>query len=238
MTPRLQGSVNGCAMIELKFRGYLPAAGPHAAVLIGRSPLCGWAGLPTNGLTWGGDRGIRRSRARLRQALSIYHKAHFRSKPMPRCSRFAPSAPSTQRTTRTANMTSDQSSLQVKHGSSSSTVTFQSRPSISISCVPVKVTTPSRIGGQVKRPSSSHFVTKTMPLPSHAKSFSRSDRFACKSHQAGSVPSGFAEGHHFVVHISLAGVEESNVRGPYPAPDRPGLELRPRNLICSSSVLM
>ena len=34
--------------------------------------------------------------------------------------------------------------------------------------------TPSRIGGQVKRPSSSHFVTRTMPLPSHASSFTRS----------------------------------------------------------------
>src|SRR5665647_3774750 len=54
----------------------------------------------------------------------------------------------------------------------------QSRPSISIdNCVAVKETTPSRIGGQVKRPSSSHFVTRTMPLPSHAKSFTRSDRF-------------------------------------------------------------
>ena len=57
----------------------------------------------------------------------------------------------------------------------------QSRPLISIdNCVAVKDTTPSRIGGQVKRPSSSHFVTRTMPLPSHAKSFTRSDRFERK----------------------------------------------------------
>ena len=57
----------------------------------------------------------------------------------------------------------------------------QSRPLISIAnCVAVKDTTPSRIGGQVKRPSSSHFVTRTMPLPSHAKSFTRSDRFERK----------------------------------------------------------
>jgi hypothetical protein len=57
----------------------------------------------------------------------------------------------------------------------------QSNPSISIdNCVAVKETTPSQIGGQVNRPSSSHFVTRTMPLPSHAKSFTRSDRFERK----------------------------------------------------------
>ena len=57
----------------------------------------------------------------------------------------------------------------------------QFSPSISIdNCVAVKDTTPSRIGGQVKRPSSSHFVTRTMPLPSHAKSFTRSDHFERK----------------------------------------------------------
>jgi len=57
----------------------------------------------------------------------------------------------------------------------------QSNPSISIdNCVAVKETTPSRIGGQVKPPSSSHFVTRTMPLPSHARSFTRSDRFERK----------------------------------------------------------
>jgi len=57
----------------------------------------------------------------------------------------------------------------------------QSKPSTSIdNCVAVKETTPSRIGGQVKRPSSSHFVTRTMPLPSHAKSLTRSNRFERK----------------------------------------------------------
>src|SRR4029077_13406389 len=45
-----------------------------------------------------------------------------------------------------------------------------SSPSSSIaSCVALRCTTPSRIGGQVKRPWCSHFVTSTMPLPSHAK---------------------------------------------------------------------
>src|SRR6202051_1355759 len=52
-----------------------------------------------------------------------------------------------------------------------------SSPSSSIaSCVALKCTTPSRIGGQVKRPWCSHFVTSTMPLPSHARSFTLSAR--------------------------------------------------------------
>ena len=52
-----------------------------------------------------------------------------------------------------------------------------SSPSSSIaSCVALRCTTPSRIGGQVKRPCCSHFVTSTMPLPSHARSFTLSVR--------------------------------------------------------------
>src|SRR6266852_6938131 len=53
----------------------------------------------------------------------------------------------------------------------------QSSPSSSIvSWVALKCTASSRIGGQVKRPSCSHFVTSTMPLPSHARSFTLSMR--------------------------------------------------------------
>ncbi|MGY4485303.1 hypothetical protein ACVWWR_004494 [Bradyrhizobium sp. LM3.2] len=44
------------------------------------------------------------------------------------------------------------------------------------SCVALRCITPSRIGGQVKRPWCSHFVTSTMPLPSHARSFTLSMR--------------------------------------------------------------
>src|SRR5215813_3101018 len=52
-----------------------------------------------------------------------------------------------------------------------------SSPSSSIaSCVALRCTTPSRIGGQVKCPWCSHFVTSTMPLPSHARSFTLSAR--------------------------------------------------------------
>src|SRR5207245_7100452 len=52
-----------------------------------------------------------------------------------------------------------------------------SRTSISIArCVACRCTAPSWIGGQVKRLSCSHFVTSTMPLPSHARSFTLSAR--------------------------------------------------------------
>src|SRR5215831_4692045 len=57
-----------------------------------------------------------------------------------------------------------------------------SRPSSSIaSCVALKCTTPSWIGGQVKWPSCNHFVTRTMPLPSHARSFTLSERLERKT---------------------------------------------------------
>src|SRR4029077_16039405 len=52
-----------------------------------------------------------------------------------------------------------------------------SSPSRSIaSWVALRCTTPSRAGGQAKCPWCSHFVTRTMPLPSHARSFTLSAR--------------------------------------------------------------
>src|SRR5262245_16547366 len=52
-----------------------------------------------------------------------------------------------------------------------------SSPSSSIaSWVALRCTTPPPIGGQVKCPWCSHFVTNTMPLPSHASSFTLSMR--------------------------------------------------------------
>src|SRR6516164_8546299 len=48
----------------------------------------------------------------------------------------------------------------------------------------------SRIGGQVNRLCSNHFVTSTMPLPSHASSFTRSERFERKTNT--SPPYGLA----------------------------------------------
>ena len=64
----------------------------------------------------------------------------------------------------------------------------QSRPSSSIvSCVALRCTTPSRIGGQVKRPWCSHFVTSTMPLPSHARSFTLSDALAAEHEDVAAI---------------------------------------------------
>jgi hypothetical protein len=55
-------------------------------------------------------------------------------------------------------------------------------PSISIAnCAPVTRIVPSRAGGQAKPPSSSHLLANTMPVPSNAKIFKRSERFERKT---------------------------------------------------------
>ena len=46
---------------------------------------------------------------------------------------------------------------------------------------------PSRIGGKVKRPSSSHFVARIMPLPSQTRIFNLSDRFAPKDEDIATI---------------------------------------------------